>query len=329
MTSTTSTVRRAWPRDDDLVLELVGPAGAVRAGVRRPDGTVELHPPGSDPGLVGLAAATGDAGGSQHVVAHRLGRRAVVRDGTGWVKVVRPSKLTSVVDRHRQFATAVATTDTRVADIIAADAGRGTVLFEHLDGRPMLDHTEPVDAAQRVAAAVQDWWRRAAPPALPVHDAAAECAVLDSWAASAARHRAIPPSHRAAFTSAVRSAQRDLAALRACPYRLAHRDLHDGQLLVCGDRVAVLDLDTAARADPALDIANLLAHVDLAAALGRIDEPTAAAVAAALARVLDGPAHSKAVDAYRAAARVRLVAVHAFRPGTRWAALTLLEGAGP
>lgn len=62
-----------------------------------------------------------------------------------------------------------------------------------------------------------------------------------------------------------------MAALTATPAPsapvLAHRDLHDGQILTSGDSLAVLDWDTAAWADPGLDTANLVAHLDRLARL--------------------------------------------------------------
>ena len=57
---------------------------------------------------------------------------------------------------------------------------------------------------------------------------------------------------------------RDEIARAAVPGQrsvLAHRDLHDGQFLVDGGTIALLDFDLLARAEPELDVANLLEHV--------------------------------------------------------------------
>ena len=50
---------------------------------------------------------------------------------------------------------------------------------------------------------------------------------------------------------------------------LAHRDLHDGQLIVAGEDISLLDFDLICRADMALDAANLLAHMKLRTLQGR------------------------------------------------------------
>lgn len=316
-------VRRAWPRGRDIVVELVDDDGLVRAGRGRPDGPVAVQAPGSDPDLPGLGPAVERAGGAEHVVAHRLGRRAVVRHGTTWVKVVRPPKVAAVADRHRLVAAAIAGTGVGVASLVAVDEGEGALLLGHLDGVTLLDHPDPVRAAARVDAALRAWAAGPVPATLPVHDAGAEQAVLRAWADDAMAHEVVPPTLWPALAAAVADATSALATLGARPLTLSHRDLHEAQVLVADDRVSLLDLDTAARADPALDRGNLLAHVDLAAALGTLDSGTAAAVAC----VLD-PDHDGAVAAYRAAARARLVAVHAFRPATRAGALALLQPSG-
>lgn len=99
---------------------------------------------------------------------------------------------------------------------------------------------------------------------------------------------------------------------------LLHRDLHDKQVLVDeAGEVGVLDFDLLAAGDPALDLGNLLAHLDLRAAQGLVVD-----AAPLRAAVLAGYGPSGAVlsrlPAYERATRLRLAAVYAFRP--RWAA---------
>lgn len=317
-------VRRSWPRGDDAVLEMTDGAGSVSAGCRRADGGVEVYEPGTDHGLPGLSAVVGLAGGPEHVVAHRLARRALVHHGGQWIKVVRRAKVDALARRHQVVASLVAGTGLRVPALVAVDERRGALVLDHLEGIAMLDHPDPVAAAEQVAATLIRWARLRPPRSLPIHGPDAEHAVLSSWARAASRHHAIPPAARSAFAAAVASAAVALSRLGARPLTLSHRDLHDAQLLVDGDHVGVLDLDTASLADPALDLGNLLAHVDLAAALGRLDAASTDAVQGALCTALADRRHHAAVEAYRAAARARLVAVHAFRPATRTGALALL-----
>lgn len=102
------------------------------------------------------------------------------------------------------------------------------------------------------------------------------------------------------------------------PIGLLHRDLHDKQLLVdpeLGSAIGVLDVDTLAVGERALDIANLLAHLALRTLQGSL---TAAAADLArqslLAAVAPHPATERRLPAYEDAARLRLAAVYAFRP---------------
>lgn len=324
-------VRRAWPRGDDVVFELAGPDGLLRIGCRRADGRLEIHPPGVDPALPALAEVVRAAGGPRAVVGHRLGRRAVVRGDGWWAKVLRPSRAAAVAARHQQFGDVAVAAGVAVPALLDLDTRRGVVVLGPLAGVTFLDHPDPITAAARVAAALRTLRRCPPPSGLPRHDAAAERSVLATWSADVARHRVLPRRWLAEFDAAAAAADRALAALGPRPRALSHRDLHDAQVLIDGDRVGLLDLDTAAEADPALDLGNLLAHIDFAVALGRIDAAGAASVEDALRGGCEQPGDRAAVAAYRAAARARLAAVHAFRPATGPAALTLLgdpPGAG-
>ncbi|MDP9445155.1 MAG: phosphotransferase, partial [Actinomycetota bacterium] len=107
-----------------------------------------------------------------------------------------------------------------------------------------------------------------------------------------------------------------------------HRDLHDKQVLVdahtCG--VGMLDFDLLAAGEPALDLANLLVHLELRAMQGWCSPYRAQVCAAA---VLDGyrpgPGVRRRLPGYDLTTRLRLVAVYGFRPPHRQAAARLLS----
>ncbi len=102
---------------------------------------------------------------------------------------------------------------------------------------------------------------------------------------------------------------------------LIHRDLHDKQILVDDDGVVgLLDLDTLAIGDPALDVANLLAHLELRVLQGQgsLDGARVAADAF-LEGYRPAPELMERVVTYVATSRLRLACVYAFRP--RWADL--------
>ncbi|TFV53665.1 hypothetical protein E4P41_20890, partial [Geodermatophilus sp. DF01-2] len=94
-----------------------------------------------------------------------------------------------------------------------------------------------------------------------------------------------------------------------------HRDLHDRQVLVADDgSVGLLDFDLLAAGEPALDLANLLAHLSLRQHQGLVTDagPLRAAV---LEGYRPAPAVAARVPVREAVTRLRLAAVYAFRPG--------------
>lgn len=317
-------VRRAWPAGDHVVVELVDAEGRVTPGRWLPRDGVSLGAPGEDPGLPGLAGAVRDGG---TVVGHRAGRRAVARTRAGFVKVVRPGRLGLLVARHRAVAAALASTPGAftVPRIVAVDAARGTLTLAAAGGRPLLDCADPAGTARRAGAALRRV-AEARPDGLVDHTAEDEIEVLHRWHAAARRFDTLPTGSADRHAGLVAEAAARLRHLRGRPLVPAHRDLHDGQILHDGHSPPVLlDLDTAARADPALDVGNLLAHVDLARHEGRITAGVADGfVAAFVGGRAPAPHDAHPIAVYRQAAALRLVAVHSFRPATRPAALGLL-----
>ncbi|MFB7800236.1 phosphotransferase [Isoptericola sp. NPDC056134] len=284
-------------------------------------GGLVLQPDGADPDLPSLAARVREGA---TLVAHRSGRRGVVRDPAG--------TYTKVTRRGREPGD-VAVPSSAFATPEVVGRGDGFVTTTALPGRtlhellgephvpdPVLD--EAGRSVGRGLRRLQD-----APPSSGVaaHDAVAEGAVVARWWGLAAAHGATTDATADAVVRRVRAA---LAAAPAAPAVLTHRDLHDKQLLVHVDsdavpgdgvRVGLLDLDLAAVAHPALDLANLLVHLELRAHQGVCPPARAARVARA---VVDGYGHGTGSDpaalrAWATAARARLAAVYAFRPAPR------------
>jgi hypothetical protein len=101
----------------------------------------------------------------------------------------------------------------------------------------------------------------------------------------------------------------------------SHGAFRTDQLLIVGERLAFIDLDTVSRAEPARDLGNLLAYLDWK----RIRRPSlAAAVAMAGEAVLDGYADGRALpaparlSAYRCASLLKIA-------GRRFRSLSLDE----
>jgi len=106
---------------------------------------------------------------------------------------------------------------------------------------------------------------------------------------------------------------------------LAHRDLHDGQLIVSGNNISLLDFDLICRADLALDAANLLVHMKLRTLQGRHDGGDSSftdcseAFLFGLGRLLETGFEDR-LNFYQATTFYRLALLYALRP--RWSHLT-------
>src|SRR5699024_7011671 len=122
-----------------------------------------------------------------------------------------------------------------------------------------------------------------------------------------------------------RTAHDRLSSLPEGPTAVLHRDLHDKQILVDDTQVGLLDFDLAAAGDPALDLANLLVHLDLRVLQGRSSRAQAQACAHAIRQAYDvRPEAGARIAAYQLTTRIRLACVYAFRPRHAAAAERLL-----
>ncbi|MCO1339749.1 hypothetical protein BJH93_12735 [Kocuria polaris] len=324
-------IGRAWPRPDGTQdVEGYDGAGRLRAGTwHGGDARLELLHFGRDAALPGLPEVL--VPGAELLV-HRAGRRAVVRSGDRYLKVLR-----------RGRAAGVAAASTRLGEVVRAAGGasatvletRGaTVVFDTVPGLPLRSLAAGEDLSRWRAAweAFADTWARivgrtpasgdAGGPTLARHDARAEVDVVLTWAGHLRRHD--PLRLGDGLEGFDRRVYRVVGDLLAGDDRLvfAHRDLHDEQLLYDPElgRIGLLDFDTAALAEAALDLGNLLAHLDLRHDQGLIGAPARDAARDILLRLAGRCGVPPArLSAYEAASRVRLIGVYAFRP--RWRGL--------
>lgn len=353
--------RRAWPLAPDHVLveyrDGTGVLGAqwfadpdrLRSEQERVPGAravpaagVLLHDGAVDRRLVCLPALVAAPG--VRLLAHRPGRRALVRRGPPgavcYGKVLRAGRAAALREAHTWLRQAAPLADglrlvvPPVQPPDPADPDR--VDLAGLPGRSLLAWTAAAgDAAGAgsvwgtVAGAVAALHATAPPGHLPRHPAAAERAVTERWWQAATALGLLPA--------------RDLSGLLAPlvseppgPATLLHRDLHDKQVLVAPpgrDRpqVGLVDLDTLAVGEQALDVANLLVHLELRVAqgaLGVVAARRAGAAFLAASRAAGLPAATTArLPAYATAARLRLAAVYALRPGTARVVAALLRAA--
>lgn len=298
-------VVRAWPATQgQLTFEQRDDQGRLRAGRILADGAVELADYATDPELAELRVPEGT-----ELVVHRLGRRAVVMGQDHVTKAVRAGRAGRVVVASREMGGLIHRAGFSAAEVLGATDAR--IDFSVLPGRTLHDLGRAGMPGWQVFA--QAWPALTAMPALlPPHGPDDEAETLTRWVSAVRRFDALPQ-----IDALERASAEACAALVAGDGSsvVAHRDLHDKQMLWDGQRLGLLDLDTAARAEAALDLANLWVHVELRRAQGVFPVQ----VAMALFDLLDGvaarlPTTMARLAAYRQAARLRLCCVYAFRP---------------
>ena len=308
-------LRRAWPEADGaVVFEAVDADGLLRAGRVDRAGARRLAPYAADPDLPGLSPAlAADLGG--RLVVHRLGRRAVVVGERLVRKLVRPGRADRLCPPRARRAFGGA--GLRVPEVV----GRGSdhVDLELVPGRPLHELGDAGLAGWRRLARVWPDVVRDAAAGLPEHTGAHEAGVLHRWLVRTRAAGALDVLDAVGGQGRIeRSVERACAALDEDrgPAVAAHRDLHDGQLLWDGCDLSLIDLDTAATAEAALDLGNLAAHADLARVTGRLGAAAHDRVLGLLDDVAARlPTASRRLRAYTDAARLRLALVHVFRPG--------------
>jgi aminoglycoside phosphotransferase (APT) family kinase protein len=325
------TLRRAWPADEhELTLEYETAAGGIVTG-RWAEGELVLHAPGEDHRLPGLAPLLDEPGAT--IVSHRAGRRAVVRTADGFAKVVRPARAAAVARAAQRAADLTAGAPFAVPRAESWDLEHGVVRFPALAGTPLREFvgTPAAETAGLVAgAAVRALHVRPA-TGLAAHDAAAEVGVAERWSRLLGAHARSGPAREVAgrVRELLPAVAVRLLSQPVTPTVPLHRDLHDGQLLIDETgHVGILDFDMLAAGEGALDLANLLVHIELAELLGSSAQGAQVAADGVREGYALDPVTGARLDAYADAARLRLVCVHAFRPhGAR--AVALLDRFSP
>jgi hypothetical protein len=338
-------VHRAWPREpghvllelrgDDVVLaaqwwsrtpDLEAVAARYRRTPARVADGVLVHLGGADRKLVRLQQELAAPGA--RLVGHRAERRAVVRRADGsYVKHVRPHRVGAV-------ALGLASADRLVGSVAVVptvdpvDPSAGTAVLGAVEGRTLLDMGRDGSASSRELSAA---WRAAGTVTAALH--AAHPSGLSRWTPREEIDsvlRLVRPATAAGLLPScgwapVYDAVMALGDVSAVP---VHRDLHDQQLLWDGTRLGLIDCDTLAAGDPAGDVANVLAHLQLRQAQGLLDPARASAAANDfLAGLNPSPAVLAGVGVHRALTSLRLAALYAWRPRWRHLVRPLLRSA--
>ena len=196
------------------------------------------------------------------LVAHRLGKRAVLRLRGAEVDVfVRLRSIKSGdgdirFERHRALWRSMSgQTDLRIPEPLGALPEIGASFFAVLPGEPADFQTADVRVVVSGVAALQ----ALNPVGLPVHTAADEARILWLWLE---RCRDGLPETARRIAPGLKRLVSVLEQASFVP-RPCHRDLHEKQVLISDGVAGLLDFDTLCLSDPALDAGNLLAHLFL------------------------------------------------------------------
>lgn len=248
--------------------------GATRVAVWRfpYDPWLPALPSARDPrALARLLEDVGCGGGPvrYRVRAYRPGRRAVIEVtgsyGRLFIKVVRPSRVDALHQRHRLL------TDAGVpAPASLGYTPDGLVVLQALPGRTLRNVLREGGDRAPSAQAVLGLLDRL-PPELASGTARA------SWAAKAPHYAAVVGAAMPELAAqASELAEKVTAGVGSGPVVAVHGDLYESQLLVDGGRISgLLDVDTAGPGERVDDLGCLLGHLSV---LAQIDQERADAI---------------------------------------------------
>ena len=224
-----------------------------------------LHDPGW--AVDRLEALGLDPASTIELVAHRLGKRAVLRivgrHGTRYARL-RPMTSGSgqaAYDRHLSVWQALeGSASLSIPRPLGFDPDLGLALYDALPGAPPefrgIAGFHATKVVMQAILALQ---------ALKIeaesHQVQDELAILDAWAE---RTTKVFPDLGRRLRDPLSRLAKDLQSVEDLPPVPCHRDLHEGQILLHPGGVGLLDFDTLRLGDPALDAGNLQAHLVLA-----------------------------------------------------------------
>lgn len=264
------------------------------------------------------------------VLAYRPAKRLTLwitdDQGPRVLKGGRRSRLAAAEARHRWVAQALAGGPVGFPALLEVDEQRAAVAMEALDGRPFDLGGQVGPGCFPLGVALRRLQAARPGDDLARHDAAAELAVLDGLAGRVGSAGVTVPPAWAGLRRGLEDALSGVGGV-LLP---AHRDLHDGQVLLAERRLWLLDVDLLCLADPLLDAANLIAHVKLRELQG-LAGADAHSVGRCGRELLDGLDRESEPDArrrlrfYQTTTFLRLALVYALRPPWRHLSRELLE----
>ena len=195
------------------------------------------------------------------LLAWRPGRRAVVADpggGSIW-KLFRAKRLKDAVERHQlAFGGCGEGSHWRVPAILHVDHKAARIQFERDPGLALPVQRAHASMWRRVGRGLAEFQQALDVGALVRHGRREE---LDIIVQLHQRYAALFGTRLAGVDELLERLEASVASEAShASFVAVHRDLHDGQFLVSGDEVAVLDFDQLCAGEPEVDLANLSAH---------------------------------------------------------------------
>lgn len=279
-TGTTWQVRRAWPvlTPGDYVLEVTTPGRPGVRGARLRRGRFTLIPP-DDPKLPALQAQALKG----ELISYRPFRQAVIRGEDCYIKVFRPGRALVPAERCTQMDALLDPGNFTTPKMLSRGP-QDVIVFSSVPGRTLaeLGSTQAAVGDELFAAAWEKWSRawvaqltaprgpvaQSAFDSLPLRSPEVEAGKVGQRVISWLRHNAGVPQMDAPGGSLRSATVRVTAALlRAAPDPLVwvHGDLHDKQIIATDGEgpPGLLDFDSTARGEAALDLADLDVHLEL------------------------------------------------------------------
>ncbi|HIF42310.1 MAG TPA: hypothetical protein EYQ74_14605 [Planctomycetes bacterium] len=279
--------------------------------------------PGQETALPLLAAMSEEEFQAVQVLAWRPGRRVALLDPTGQETTIlkgfrRKRGLSAAMDLERVSAAGSRCETLRFPACLESYPDRNALRMGFMPGGPLEIRTGSADLFFGIGRDLMVIQEHVSCTGLDHHGPNDELTNLE---AIAVRTLSATPVPDPSWKELLQSLKQAVLNLPPAPKVFAHRDLHDGQFLVNGTDVALMDFDMIAAADPVLDLANLSAHLQLRVlqkqgGLTQADADTCdAALSEAFATAHDSEAQHR-VRFYRSATFLRLAFVYAVRP--RW-----------
>ena len=258
------------------------------------------------------------------IVSYRPERRIVVRcdspqgSGCTYAKGLRAGRGAQAAERHRAGARAARSAGFEAPELIDVDAGSSVLRLSELAGMP-LRITDP-GTFERLGQRLREFQEQDSTSELDVFDPPEVRRELERWASKVRTATGTLPTG----WEAAHALWLDSVAPERSPRVLAHRDLHDGQFVQTSAGLGLLDFDGLARADPALDLANLDAHLYLRGLQRWLGATSESALRASSALLAGHGCQAEAdftqrLHFYRTATFLRLALLYALRP--RWSEL--------